>query len=257
MRDGDVFVGPPGTPIALAAFRFSAGDPTLADRLKLLAPETVPPRDPDEWGIRPTWLFKGVRIDPVAGRYFYRFEPDVGPKRSSEWELVPWSPVGAPDFGRTLEVSIHGLKVKAREAWTEIAASFVQALLDGTVLVSGRAGTPLGELVPVPKEAWKHFRVEDWDAGYAEDGCGERLYALQIASQACAESEPQRADRPKKLSRRDRAARLIDELYPNGSHQGLTDKELTDAVRKKSLSDDPNAKPPSLRTVRRAAGRDA
>lgn len=246
-----------GTPIAVAAFALSASDPTLPDRLRLLHPEIPPARDPSDWGVRPVWLFRDVRIDLVGGRYFYRFEPHLGPRRSCEWEVVPWNPTGSPDFGRTIETSIHSLKVKAQQAWSEIAGRFESALFDGTIKVTGRPGSPLAARTVVPKEAWAHFRVEDWDAGYAEDDRGERLHALAVPSNDPIAEQPRDAAEALRRGRLVRQTKeIIEKLFPNDRHKPLTDKELTAAVRKHIQSEDPHAKLPSVRTIRRASGRD-
>ena len=252
--DIEALVRAPGTPIALAAFRRSASDPDLRERLGLVSQDMPPQRDPEEWGIRPVWMFKGVRIDPVAGRYFYRFEPDVGPQESHEWEMLPWDPEGSPDFGKVLNGTVHALKVKANQAWLIIADRFQRALLDGTIVVAGRSRSPTAEITAVPKEAWGHFQVLDWTKGYAETEHGDRLYGLQIAA---SESSAEEAEKPSRSGWRGRQAKeIINQLYPNGSHTSLTDKELTEAVRIHLLSVAPNLRAPSKRTVRRASGRE-
>jgi len=225
------------------------------DRLSLSAPEKVPPRDPDDWGRRPTWLFKDVRVDGVSGRYFYRFEPDIGPAASEEWEVMPWSPAGEPPFGQALPQSVQTLKVKAQEVWRDISDNFEHALRAGSIVAAARSGSPLADLTLVPKEAWAHFRVTDWDLGYAEDEHGSGLYALQIAEPRHSEQHPE-VQQPNKVRRRDQITDIITRTFPNGEHERLTDKELLDVVTKQLLKENPNAKPPSTRTMRRAAGRD-
>ncbi len=252
--DIEALVRVPGTPIALAAFRLSASDQDLRERLGLVSQDMPPQRDPEEWGIRPVWLFKDVRIDPVAGRYFYSFAPDIGPPESREWEISPWDPGGSPDFGKVLDGTVHALKVKASEAWLKIADAFQQALLDGTIVVAGRSGSPTADVTAVPRDAWSHFQVMDWTKGYAETEHGDRLYGLQIAASESSAEEAEKSSRSGWMVRQTKE--IIDELYPNGSHRGLTDKELTEAVRLHLLSIGDNSKAPSKRTVRRASGRE-
>lgn len=246
----------PGTPVALAAFKFSANDPALPDRLKLSSPEQVPERDPNEWGIRRIWLFKDVKVDTDAGRYLFQFEPNVGPAMTCEWCVIPWSPTGAPDFGSTLPATIHSLKVKAAGAWQDIAARFEQALVDGAIVVAGRQDSPLAPLAPVPGDAWAHFQMHDWDRGYAEGARGERLYGLQVASRN--PSADEEVDEPidKRGWKRRCAEEIIGELYPNGNARALPDKELVIQVGKRFVALHPGEKPPGLRTIRRAAGKD-
>lgn len=252
--DIEALVGAPGTPIALAAFRLSASDPDLRPRLTLMSQDMPPQRDPDDWGIRPVWLFNDVRIDPVAGRYLYSFVPDIGPPESREWEMSPWDPEGSPDFGKVLDGTIHALKVKASEAWLVIADRFQRALLDGKIVVAGRSGSPTAQIAAVPPDGWAHFQVMDWNKGCAETEHGDRLYGLQIAA---SESSAEEAEKPSRSGWKFRQAKeIIDQLYPNGSHRSMKDKELTEAVRIHLQSVDENAGAPSLRTVRRASGRE-
>jgi hypothetical protein len=253
--DIEALVRAPGTPIALAAFRLSASDPDLLARLKLMSQDMPPQRDPEEWGIRPVWLFKGVRIDPVAGRYFYSFAPDVGPPESREWEMSPWDPEGSPDFGKVLDGTVHALKVKASEAWLIIADRFQRALLDGTIVVAGRSGSPTAEVTAVPKDAWGLFQVLNWGTGYAETDHGERLYALQVMAPERGAEEAEKPSRSGWMVRQ--AKEIIERLYPDGGDKILTDKELTEVVRSHLHSLDKNLKAPSKRTIRRASGRDA
>ena len=56
--------------------------------------------------------------------------------------------------------------------------------------------------------------------------------------------------RHKSSAKRDRVQRAIDELYPGGVPEDMTDKELFSVVGGKLGADTP-----SLETVRRAAGR--
>ena len=245
----------PGISVALAAFRLSAADPALPDRLMLKAPDKAPPRDPGEWGFRRIWLFRSVKVDPDAGQYLYRFEPCDGANAVREWKLAPWRATGDPDF-EALRVSIHSLKVKAAEAWLDMVARFERALVDGTIVVAGRQGSPLAPVTLVPKEAWRHFRICDWEAGYAESVHGEHLYGLQIAPNP----SPNNRVNGSKISRRGwklrQTTEVIEKLHPNDTHRALTDKDLFAVVKREFSITLPNEKPPSMRTVRRAAGRD-
>ncbi len=252
--DIEAHVGAPGTPIALAAFRLSASDPDLLARLKLMSQDMPPQRDPDDWGIRPVWLFRDVRIDPVAGRYFYSFAPDVGPPESREWEMSPWDPEGSPDFGKVIDGTVHALKVKASEAWLVIADRFQRALLDGTIVVAGRSGSPTAEVIAVPRDAWSHFQVMDWTKGYAETEHGDRLYGLQIAAEA-----PVIPEAPIKRRRRGPgvlAKEAFERIYSSNDPFHLSDKKITEAVGKYVDGLGEGFRHPGLRTVRRAFGRD-
>lgn len=225
--------------ISEIAFDLWASEQGLLDRLGLAAPER------HEAGTQ-CWRYAGTKLDLQKREVVHTFSRGVGMK---EWSFKPWEG-GRPEFEPVLEVTIHTLRIKAKEAWRSASDALDAAVADGRVVISGRVGSPLNEPQIIPASAWSFVEIDDWSAATGEgQGIGEIFDLREGNVNTSGDLTDAKVGRLEALVRAELA-----EMHPNGIPDGLTDAQLHWDVSKHFDAKGIKRKP-SLDTVKRAAGR--
>lgn len=208
----------------------------LIQRLGLAAPER------HEAGTQ-CWQYANTALDIQNRVVVHTFTRGVGTR---QWSFRPWEG-DRPDFEPVLEVTIHTLRTKAREAWRSASDALDAAVADGRAVISARAGSPLNEPQSIPSSAWALVEVDDWKACTGSgEGIGE-LYDLGEVSSA-------EATKLKGGRMLNAAKEAVAVLYPNGVPQHLGNDEVRGAINAHLKKHDPKLEV-SLDTAKRAAGR--
>lgn len=225
--------------ISEIAFDLWAKEDALLDRLCLAAPER------HEAGTQ-CWQYAGTTLDGQKREIVHTFSRGVGTR---QWSFRPWEG-GRPDFEPVLEVTIHTLRIKAKEAWDSASDALDASVADGRVVISGRAGSPLNEPQSIPSPAWSFVEVDDWSAATGEGQGMGQIFDLR-------ETAPHKSDR----SGAEKVGRVVGsiqaelaEIYPNGVPAHLTDLQVHGDVTKHFEAKGIRRKP-SLDSVKRAVKR--
>lgn len=226
--------------ISEVAFDLWVEEEGLLDRLGLAAPER------HDAGAQ-CWRYSGTKLDNQRRKVVHTFSRGVG---LQEWSFDPWEG-DRPDFEPVLEVTMHTLRTKAKEAWHSASDALDAAVADGRVVISGRIGSPVADPQSFPRSAWPFIDIDDWSAATGEgQGMGDIFDLREYGS-----SEEVQVEDRDDLGRFASAVKAeLAKIYPTGIPAHLTDKELhSDVCKHYALAG--IGRQPSLDTVKRAAGR--
>lgn len=227
-----------GRTIAEIAFDLWSEEVGLVDRLGLAAPER------HDAGTQ-CWRYSGTKLDLKKRAIVHTFSRGVGVQ---EWSFSPWEGE-RPDFGPVLEVTIHTLRIKAREAWRSASDAIGAAGADGRVAISARVGSALNDPQIIPSSAWSFVEVDDWSAATGEGQGMGQIFDLREAAPDGSKSTVEKVGRVVEAIQ----AQLA-EIYPNGVPAHLTDLQIHGDVTKHFEAKGLRRKP-SLDSVKRAIGR--
>jgi hypothetical protein len=185
----------------------------LVDRLSLAAPER------HEAGTQ-CWRYAGTALDVQKREIVHTFMRGAGRR---QWSFGPWAD-DRPDFEPVLEVTLHTLRVKARDAWRSASAALDDAVADGRVVIAGRIGSPVSDLQTILPSAWSFVEVDDWSANTGiGEGIGE-LYDLREA-QVAVEVAKSSGGILRKV-----AEEAVAAIYPNGVPSHVTNDQLRGSI---------------------------
>lgn len=226
--------------ISEIAFDLWASEQGLLDRLGLAAPER------HEAGTQ-CWLYAGTALDVRKREVVHTFTRGAGTR---QWSFSPWDG-GRPDFEPVLEITIHMLRTKAKEAWRSASDALDAAVADGRVVIAGRIGSPVADSQSFPSSAWAFIDIDDWSAATGEgQGMGDIFDLREFEA-----TEDVQFEDSDDLGRFASAVKVeLAKIYPMGIPAHLTHKELHNDVCKHYTLAGINRQP-SLDTVKRAAGR--